>query len=116
MKQGQNVTTTMKRTAHPTVPGNDPGWQVHHRIYLQQHHQQQQQQQQQQQHQHQQQSQQQRPFFDYEFWKNPDELTELHFLMPNGVMITMCIPIQITLEELKTVRKTYALVHRLTYC
>ncbi|XP_050079689.1 phosphatidylinositol 4,5-bisphosphate 3-kinase catalytic subunit beta isoform [Anopheles maculipalpis] len=88
MKQESNDTTAMKRTAHTTVPGNDPNWQAPHRIYLQQ--------------QQQQQSHQQRPLFDYEFWKNPDELTELHFLMPNGVMITMCIPIHITLEELKT--------------
>uniref|UniRef100_A0A182MDL8 phosphatidylinositol 3-kinase n=1 Tax=Anopheles culicifacies TaxID=139723 RepID=A0A182MDL8_9DIPT len=85
MKHALNVTTTMKRTTYSTVPRNDPGWQVPQRIYLQQ-----------------QQQPKQRPLFDYEFWKNPDESTELHFLMPNGVMITMCMPIHITLDELKT--------------
>ncbi|XP_049283271.1 phosphatidylinositol 4,5-bisphosphate 3-kinase catalytic subunit beta isoform [Anopheles funestus] len=103
MQQGRNVTTTMKRTANTTIPENDSGRQVvAHRIYLQQQRQLQQQQQQQYQQQQHQQQHKQRPMFDYEFWKNPEESTELHFLMPNGVMITMCMPIHVTLEELKT--------------
>uniref|UniRef100_A0A182QT80 phosphatidylinositol 3-kinase n=1 Tax=Anopheles farauti TaxID=69004 RepID=A0A182QT80_9DIPT len=43
-----------------------------------------------------------RPTFDFEFWKNPDDTTELNILMPNGVMIPMRQSIYVTLEELKT--------------
>uniref|UniRef100_A0A182N1I0 phosphatidylinositol 3-kinase n=1 Tax=Anopheles dirus TaxID=7168 RepID=A0A182N1I0_9DIPT len=43
-----------------------------------------------------------RPTFDFEFWKSPDDTTELSFLMPNGVMIPMRHSIYITLEDLKT--------------
>ncbi|XP_053678088.1 phosphatidylinositol 4,5-bisphosphate 3-kinase catalytic subunit delta isoform [Anopheles nili] len=43
-----------------------------------------------------------RPTFDYDFWKVPDETTELCFLMPNGILILMTQPINMTLAELKT--------------
>lgn len=39
--------------------------------------------------------------FNYDYWANPDELTEVTFLMPNGVLIILKYSINATLSELK---------------
>lgn len=39
--------------------------------------------------------------FNYDYWANPDELTEVTFFMPNGLLIILKYSINATLSELK---------------
>lgn len=41
--------------------------------------------------------------FNYDYWANPDEVTEVTFFMPNGVLIILKYSITTTLSELKAV-------------
>ncbi|XP_058443761.1 phosphatidylinositol 4,5-bisphosphate 3-kinase catalytic subunit beta isoform [Malaya genurostris] len=40
--------------------------------------------------------------FNFDFWSNPDEVTEVTFFLPNGVLIILKYSIYATLQDLKT--------------